>query len=377
MDLRTFRSQFPVAERWIYLNHAGVSPISRPAALAMADVIDDACRNGIMNIRAWIDVFARAREKAARLLNAAPADIAWIKNTSEGLSMIAGGLPLRDGDAIVTAAGEFPANYRPWRWQERRGARLVVVGAPDVPPSTDELIAACRESRARVLTLSWVGFHTGWRYDIETLAAFCAEQDVCFAVDAIQGLGALELDLARVPVSALAADAHKWLLGPQGIGILYVRENWRERIAPIEWGWGGVERPLDYFALDQPLVGTAGRYECGTPPTALLYGLDATLELLLSVGMGVIEQRVRELTERLRDGMAALGMTPVVPLPMCHRAGIVNARADDPERTRAMAERLRNGKVAHTWRNGWIRLSPHAYNSDEEIARALALLAGE
>lgn len=368
------RDEFPVCLNYVYLNHAGVSPMPRSAAEAMAAHGDDVCRHGVVHVAEWVKTVNAVRERAARMVGGTPEEIAIVKNTGEGVSLAANGLPLHDGDTIVMPAGEFPTNYRPWKHQEERGARLVVVEGRAGTPTVDELIAACRAHRARVLTLSWVGFHTGHRYDIDTLGAYCREAGIFFFLDAIQGLGALALDVRQAGVSALAADAHKWLLGPEGVGILFVDRAWQDRIAPVELGWRNVKDPLDFFTLNQPLADTARRYECGTLAMAGVYGLNAALALLLECGIVRIEARVLFAARRLADAARQKGHQPVEEPATAPQSGIVTFRPRTEDAAAALAQRLKAARVVGTFRNGWTRLAPHAYNSNEELERVAALL---
>lgn len=374
MDLTTLRAQFPVCERWIYLNHAGVAPISVPVQRAVQEHVDDVLHNGIVHIARHHEVVREARERCAALLSASPDEIAFVKNTGEGVSIVANGLTLGPADTVLLPAGEFPANHRPWKRQEARGARVVLVESKTGFVSTSEVIEACERYRPSVLALSWVGFHHGYRHDLVQLGTWCQAHETFFFVDAIQGLGIHPLDVNRCGISALAADAHKWLLGPEGIGLLYVSAPWQERVVPLELGWANTARPLDFFALDQPLAATARRYECGTLCTAAIYGLSAAVKLLLDVGLREVERQVLLLTDALREAIGARGYRLTADLPSPNRSGIVNFAADDPGQTSALHRALQQARVVHTFRGGHIRLSPHAYNTLGEIEQVRALL---
>ncbi|MGH9433156.1 MAG: aminotransferase class V-fold PLP-dependent enzyme, partial [Terriglobia bacterium] len=240
LDLSLYRQEFPVTRSGIYLNHAAVSPVSCRVRDAMTNLIDDVCRHGCNHRERWLDAYDAARAKAASLLSAEPEEIAFVKNTSEGISLFANGLDWNAGDEVVSVAGEFPANYYPWRYLERKGVRLRLVPERDGVVNVEDLAQAISPS-TRVVAVSFVQFLSGCRLDLQHLGGVCQERGVLLFVDAIQGLGAFPVDVKKSQIAGLAADGHKWLMGPEGAGLLYIRRDVIESIEPSSVGWMSVK----------------------------------------------------------------------------------------------------------------------------------------
>src|SRR3954454_2302461 len=232
MDWMRFRSHFPVTARWAYFDHAAVAPLSGPARQALAGWAADRADNGDVHVSSWLRRVEEVRRQAGLLLNADSLDLAFVKNTSEGIGIVAEGLPWRHGDNVVTAADEYPANLYPWLNLAGRGVEVRTVPSRDGRIEVEDLAAAI-DPRTRLVSLSFVEFATGFRNDLDRVGQLCRERGVLFFVDAIQGLGVLPLDVSRTPIDFLAADGHKWLLGPEGAGLLYVRSELVEQLHPV------------------------------------------------------------------------------------------------------------------------------------------------
>src|SRR5258706_14864467 len=301
-QLASYRDQFPVSRNLIYLNHAAVAPLVRPAAEAMQHLAEDVLQNGAANYQQWLDAYAGLRGAAGRLINALPDEIALMKNTSEGIATVALGIDWRPGDRIVAFKEEIPANQYPWRRLEKQGVTIEWLLVTDPLECID---AAARG--ARLLAISYVQFLTGHRADLEAIGRICRSHGAIFVVDAIQGLGAFPLDVEAAHIDALAADGHKWLLGPEGCGILYVRRDRQDGIRPVEFGWTNVARYADYASRDMTLRPDAGRYECGTLNTIGCFGLRAAMELLLEIGVENLAPVIQSLTDRIAEGVSAKG----------------------------------------------------------------------
>jgi len=363
-----YADQFPVTERLIYLNHAAVAPLVKRAADAMKRLADEACQYGSLHYAGWLETYAGLREAAARLVGASAAEIAIVKNTSEGIATVANGLDWRPGDRVVAFSEEFPANYFPWVRLERRGVQVRWLSVADPLEAVD---AACRG--ARLLAISHVNYLSGYRVDLEAIGEICHRHGCLFFVDAIQGLGVFPLDVRRARIDALAADGHKWLLGPEGCGVLYVRRELQDAIEPVEFGWTNVAHYADYASRDMTLRPDAGRYECGTLNTIGWFGRRAAIEFLLEVGVEAIQGAVLALTARLVEGARAKGYEVLGPADERRRSGIVSIRKEGLD-SRAVVRQLREQAVIAAPRQGWVRLSPHFYLSPEAIERALAVL---
>ena len=216
-----WREQFPVTQKYIYLNHAGVSPLSLRARDAMQDFLNDAADNGGVNAASWTATVEACRHSAAQLINADPSEIAFMKNTTQGLIIAANGIDWHQCDNIVTTAVEFPANVYPW-WslKERYGVEMRMVQERRGQILTEEIEAAI-DARTRVVTISHVEFASGFRNDIAAIGEICRKKGIWFVVDAIQSLGVIDLDVKACNIDILAADGHKWLLAPEGAAIFY------------------------------------------------------------------------------------------------------------------------------------------------------------
>lgn len=363
-----YKDEFPVTRHLIYLNHAAVAPLCRRAADAMRNLTDDACSFGTLHYDDWLETYDGLRRAAARLINASPDEIAIVKNTSEGISMIANGLDWRAGDRVVAFREEFPANYYPWLRLEKRGVQVSWLSIYDPLEKIAEAV-----SGARLLAISFVNYLSGFRVDLASIGRICREHGCFFFVDAIQGIGALPLDVEACDIDALAADGHKWLLGPEGNGILYVRKERLDEIEPVEFGWTNPAGYADYNSRDMALRADAGRYECGTLNTVGCYGLRAAIDFLLEVGVERIAAAVMDIAGRLAAGLEAKGYQLIVPRNERTGSGIITCRHPALHAGRIVSDLKQDGILAAP-RQGWIRMSPHFYISPESIDDALSAL---
>jgi selenocysteine lyase/cysteine desulfurase len=365
----TYRDQFPVAGTFIYLNHAGVAPLCRPAAEAMKALAEDVWRFGSYHYDSWLEAYSGLRRAAARLINASASEIALIKNTSEGVSIVALGLDWKPGDRVVCFTGEFPANSLPWRRLQSKG--VVVDELPFTTP-LERIDLAARG--ARLLAISFVQYLSGFRADLTALGEICRRRGCLFFVDAIQGLGAFPLDVEASSIDALSADGHKWLLGPEGCGVLYVRRARMDEINPAEFGWTNVAGFDDYSREpDMILRSDAGRYECGTLNTIGCFGLRASIEFILEVGVERIAEQVQSLGDRIAAGAAAKGYEVLGNRTPYTGAGIVSIRKTGVE-SRMIVRNLKEKNILAAPRQGWVRMSPHFYVSASEIDATISAL---
>src|SRR5713101_9681292 len=239
MDWAALRQEFPVTRRWAFFDHAAVAPISGRAQQALADWATDMAENGDVHEPQWVQRVETVRRLAGQLLHVDPLDIAFVKNTSEGIGIVAEGFPWKPGDNIVTAAEEYPANVYPWMNLANRGVEVRTVASRDSRIWLDDIRAAI-DSRTRLVSLSFVEFASGFRNDLDAVGALCRERGVFFSVDAIQGLGVLPLSVRRTPIDFLSADGHKWLLGTEGAGIFYIRRGLVDMLHAVGVGWNSV-----------------------------------------------------------------------------------------------------------------------------------------
>ena len=359
-----YREFFPVTRNLIYLNHAAVTPLCRPAAEAMQGLAQDALGWGSIHYDQWLACYEGLRRSSARLINGTAEEIAIVKNTSEGIATVAMGLDWRAGDRIVAFEGEFPANQYPWRRLESKGIRIEWL------PATASLERIDQAARgARLLSISFVQFLTGFRADIAGIGEICSRHGVIYFVDAIQGLGAFPVDVRAAHIDALAADGHKWLAGPEGCGILYISRRLQEQVEPVEFGWTNVASFNDYASRDMTLRPDAGRYECGTLNTIGCYGLRAAIDFLLGIGIDNIAPVIRGLAGQIVEGVRRRGYE-VLGEP---NAGIVSFRKPGVE-SETVCAHLRQHSIITAYRAGWVRASPHFYIASEDIEKTLNLL---
>ncbi len=367
-NLRVYRDQFPVTENLIYLNHAAVAPLVRPAAEAIQWLAGDALQYGSLHYDQWLGTYDGLRRAAARLVNGTPQEIALVKNTSEGIATIAMGLDWHPGDRIVAFTEEFPANQYPWRRLESKGVKLDWLSVTDPLEKIEEAVRG-----ARLLAISFVQYLTGYRANLAAIGRICRVHGVIYVVDAIQGLGAFPLDVQTAHIDALAADGHKWMLGPEGCGILYISRRLQEQVEPVEFGWTNVAAYNDYGSRDMALRPDAGRYEPGTLNTVGCYGLRASIEFLLKVGVENIAAAVQALGDQIADGVQRKGYEVLGRRTPDTGAGIVSFRKPGVDSV-ALVIRLRQLGIIAAARAGWVRTSPHFYIAPEEIEKMIGCL---
>jgi len=371
--IKKWRREFPVTETYIYMNHAGVAPLSRRVQDAMAGFIADATLNGAVNSDQWAEAAEVCRAAAAQLINADTTEIAFMKNTTQGILIAANGIDWREGDNVVTTAVEFPANIYPW-WslKERYGVQTRMVPERDGCIHLED-IASAIDARTRALTISHVEFASGFRNDVQALGDLCREHNIWFIVDAIQSLGAIEVDVKSCNVDILAADGHKWLLAPEGAAIFYCAEEKRERLINTNVGWSSVVNPRDFLSYDLTQKPDATRFEEGSYNSVGLYGLKAAIDLLLDIGIPTIEASVLELTKRLIEGLEAKGYRVNTPRADSDRAGIVIFEGERYTPTE-IYEKLHAEDIITAERGSGVRVSPHFYNTASEVKHLLEVL---
>jgi cysteine desulfurase/selenocysteine lyase len=357
----------------IYLNAASTGPSPRRSIEAQIEFTRRRAAPHLVGFGDQFGTLDRCRALLAALIGASAGEIALATNTGAGINLAAWGLPLGPGDEVVVPDGEFPANMYPWlAAAQARGYSVHVVPLRDGVLDEDALVAALERPGVCALSVSWVGFSSGARADLDRLGAACRERDVYFVVDAIQGLGALTLDVKRTPVDLLACGGQKWLLSPWGTGFTYVRRAVLESVTPQPVSWMGVRDSDDFSRLanyDLTWRDDARRFEQVTLPYQDFAGMAESLELLRELGAAAVSSHIHTSAHRLLDGARALGMPLVTPHEF--HGGIASVRPGDAKSTSA---RLDAADVIHSVREGTIRLAPHCYTGDEDLSRALDAL---
>lgn len=373
-DVARWRGEFPIVDECVFLNHAAMSPISQRVARAVMQQVAQHALYGPLRTAQWEVRYGEVREGVARLVNGRSSHIAFIQNTSDGISLVANGFPWQAGDNVVLPEVEFPSNYYAWAGLAAQGVELhkVAVGANGRLP-IDHFRAAIN-GRSRILAVSYVQYSSGFRSDLAQLGQLCRDHDMLLVVDGTQAVGAMQIDVAAAGVDVLAVSAHKWMLGPLGIGFMALSDRALERLAVKKVGWLSVRNPFQ-FNDELDLLPTAERFEPGTPNSSGIFGLGATVEMMLATGAAQIEARVLALTDLLCAEVERRGYVVMTPRGAGEKSGIVIFRSDRYD-SQMLLERLTASNILVSLRNGGIRVSPHFYNTEAEIEQLVAVLPG-
>ena len=361
------RSLFPISKNTIYLNHAAVSPPPTTTVEAVTAQLRDVVENGSLHYRSWVAVKERARSLAAGMLGARPEQIAFMRNTSDGLSTVANGLRWKAGENVVTFRSEFPSNIYPWlRLREAYGVEVRMCAEHDGRIDLDELIGLIDE-KTRVVAISQVQYGSGFRVDLKRLGHAARKFDALLVVDVIQGMGVIRTDVGADLIDVAAGACHKWMLTPEGIGILYLSDRARDRIQPTLVGWVSVRDPEDYGNFEQEWNHGALAWETGTAATALIHGLEASLRLLTETGIERIEAHLKELTDHLCQKLSGLNYEIVSSRRPGEDSQIVCIRHMGEQNATTLYSHLKKRGIVTAPRGDRLRLAPHFYNLKTEI----------
>lgn len=356
-----------MTERWAYFDHAAVAPLPRRSGDAIRAWAAEQEANGVVNWPMWERKLDGLRRDLAGLISAQIDEIAFVGSTTQGIGLIAEGFPWREGDNVVTAEEEYPSNLYPWMNLASRGVTLRTVPSREGRVWIDDL-ASAMDARTRVLTISHVEFASGFRNDLDALGELCRSRGVAFFVDAIQGLGPLRIDVTRTPIDFLCADGHKWLLGPEGAGLLFVRREWIDRLRPLGVGWHSVTSSYNAATIDFTLKSNAQRWEGGSFNMPGLQALAASLRLIHEIGPDAVSRRILDRAEAVREVVRSAGWTLFGSTRPDDQSGIVPFTREgvDPDR---FARSLRDRGIALACRRGRVRVSAHIYNNADDLAR--------
>lgn len=378
-DIREFF--FPVVRHGVYVNHAANGPLPRPVARGLHEYIEDRSGYASMHGERWRMYEQGAHRRMADMIGARAEQIAFTASTGDGMMMMAQGLPWQEGESVITAEGEFPSNVYPWLNLRERGVQVHLVAQRDGRIPAEAIFERIEQDkgRTRLVSLSLVEFSTGYRNDIATIARYCHERGILCGIDAMQALGALAIDVQALGVDYLAAAAHKWLLAPQTTGILYVSDALLEQLRLPRRSWFSVAEPFDFFNYEQPLKEGAARFEHSSSNSTAIIGLDAALGVFegLDGGMAAVEARILGLTAHASAGLERAGYPVVSPQGPGERSGIVcfTPHPQRPEMTpQQIVDELAVRNIAAAARGTVVRISPHFYNTIEEIDTLLNAL---
>lgn len=365
--------EFPLSEELIYLNHAAVGPWPKRTRDAVVRFAEQNCRYGSHFYPDWLRKETELRQQFQALINAPSLDdIALVKNTSEALSFVAYGLSWQAGDNIVSSNEEFPSNRLPWQSLADQGVQFRQADLSSAATPEDALFALVDE-HTRLLTISSIQFASGIRMDLERIGEFCRQRGILFCIDAIQSLGAVEFDVQAYKADFVMADGHKWLFGPEGLGVFYTSAESRDKLKLTQFGWHMMKDTHNYENEPWEMHPSARRFECGSPNMLGIHALSASLSLLLEIGMESIEAQVIERAEHLKAAIAAKDDLVLLSRRQSRlQSGIVVFK----HRTLAsdvLYRHLQKNGVVCAPRGGGIRFSPHFYNTFEEIDRAVHL----
>jgi cysteine desulfurase / selenocysteine lyase len=369
--------EFPLEPDLLYLNHAGVAPWPRCAVEAVERFARENLHRAARRYPEWLLLEQQLRRQLATLIGApGPDSIALLKNTSEGLSFVASGLEWKPGDNIVIPAEEFPSNRIVWEALQRRGVVLRRVPVLGVADPESALMAAC-DTSTRLLSVSACQYINGLCLSLDVLGEYCRRHSVFFVVDAIQRVGALEVDVAAIGCDVAVADAHKWMLGPEGIALFYVRPAAMDRLRVSEFGWHMTADPGNYDRDDWELAPDARRYECGSPNFLGIHALSASLGLMERHGLAQVHEDLRKKIRYLHELVTSIpGITDLTPAQAARRSGMVTIRIPDVN-PGVLGERLKARGLCVALRGGGVRFSPHFYTPDDVLLRAAETLAEE
>jgi cysteine desulfurase / selenocysteine lyase len=367
---------FPICRNKIFMSHAAVTALPRAVADAVIRFTEQSAAN-FESFSAVLNLLQETRASAARLIGSSPDEVALIGPTSLGLSLFANGIDWQPGDEVICYLDDYPANVYPWLNLRSRGVTIRLLDPAEPGAITPELVAGALTPKTRLVALASCNFVSGYRIDVDAIGKLLREKGILFSLDAIQTLGAFPTRVEYVDF--LSADAHKWLLGPLAIGIVYVRKECCEICRPTLLGSWNIKAPGYVAQQEIEFHPTAQRYEPGTMNLIGISGMKAAIDLLLEIGIGRIAERILAIRARLIDGLRKFGFAVLGPTDGPNASGIITVSRPGTD-MRALFERLTSEQIVCSPRQDrkgrqYIRFSPHFYNTQAEIDRVLEVLA--
>ena len=372
VDWSKVHDQFGINRRFIWLNNCGISAMPGPVLTVMENYLRRLAEGGILEVPGETELHERVRGRLARLIGADPDELALVHHTQEGLSFVSQGLELRPGDRIVLVENEYPSNVYPWEPWREKGVELAFAPLAPSPQAFVRGLLPLLEPPTRVVSLSAVHWCTGLPLPLEAVGKLCAERDIRFVVDGAQGVGMLPLDVRRAQVDFLAFSAWKWLLGPVGLGALYIR---RERLANLRFPFKGTGSVIDdhhYLPYRDTLKPGTERYVLSTPNFNDWVYFDASLDFLEGLGWGRVQGRIAALARYLGKGLRALGFTPALEDGAGADTGIVAAAPPKGREAGVLVRALADRNIIAAERLGRVRMAPHVYLLESQLDAALA-----
>ncbi len=366
MDQTEARKLFPHIEKGIrYFNHAATGPFSRKVLDIMNEYLRTRSEDNIDDYPSFVQITEETKELLGTTLNAYKERIAFTDNTTNGLNLLAQGLHWNQGDEIILNDLEFPANIYPFMNLEKKGVKIVIVKSHDGIVSAEDIIEQFT-SKTKLVSVSMVQFLTGYRIDLEKLGGACKAKGIILSVDAIQGLGALNLDVNKCSVDFVSCGTQKWMLGMQGLSFIYINENLQQKIDPVYVGWLGVNDGWDLLDYNLSLKDSAERFQPGSLNSAGIYALNASLKLFRDFGVNKVEEQVISNSRLLITELQKIGINPFLSdINHKYLSGIVSFKHADAY---SILEVLKNKKIELAVREGIVRISPHFYNNESDIS---------
>ena len=369
-DLST---EFNLDDNVIYLNHAAVAPWPVRTEKAVNAFCRENVTIGSKKYAHWLTVENRLKNQLAQLINAPSVDeIALVKNTSEALSFVAYGLDWATGDKVVTSDEEFPSNMIPWESLANQGVRVNKVHLKDADDPTAALISQL-DDQTKLLTISSVQYASGLRVDLERLGHACQDKGILFCIDAIQSIGAFPVDVQKYNADFMMADGHKWMLGPEGLGVFYCRQSAINKLKLTQYGWHMVEEMGNYDNPEWTTASSARRFECGSPNMLSIHALSASISLLLDIGMDTVSREVIKRGQYVIEKVLQNPSLELLTNPDNDGNNIIVFKSKNGS-TDSLFDDLTARQVVCAKRGGGIRFSPHFYTPFEVIDRAFALI---
>ncbi len=371
--MKTYRNEFPVVNNLIYLNHAGVSPIPLRSKNRMCEFITSINEWGATDFNSRKEIITSARQTGAEMLGCKTTEVGFVKSTTHGIILCARGVPFKPGDNVIIPENEFPANVVPWLALRKHGVDIRFVPEKQKRISVDD-IKNLADKNTKVVSVSFVEFSTGFRNDIKAISEFCHDNSIIFVVDAIQATGLIPYNVKELGVDFMSMDSHKWLLGPEGIGYFYANEDSIDKIENIFEGWLSMANFLDFLNYDQPRKKDASKFEEGSPNFIGLCGMQKSSELLLEAGIENIYNHVQKLLDYFSEKIQSKGYEIISPRDSdSERSGILCFNKPG-EFMEEIFKKLSSNNIITALRSGAIRISPHFYNTLEEIETVIDLL---
>lgn len=365
------RQLFPATKKYTYLNSAAVSPMPSVAVEAVLRQLKDVSENGTINMQEWVDTKNRCRKLVADMLKVRPEQVAFMRNTSDGFSSVAGGMNWAEGDNIVTFAKEFPSNFYPWRRiRDTYGVELRTVSEQGGRIDLDELISLI-DANTKLVAISAVQFGSGFRADLEKIGRAARAVDALFAVDIIQAFGVVPFDLEKQFVDVACGASHKWLFSPEGCGIIYLSDRARKRIEPTFVGWISVETPWDFTDYEQDFKPNALAWESGTGGSSLFYGMEASLKILSEIGAEACQNYLEDLTDYLCELLKAKNYEIVSSRKKGEKSQIVCILPNAGQTSSEVAKALELKNIVISPRGERLRIAPHIFNDRSDIERLI------